>query len=83
MRPRKAFVALIVFAVVAVVGNYGMKQELLPQPAETVAVVAFIFAPMIINGGLIIGHQHLLGKPDGARKNLLTLLGEVSSFLQQ
>jgi hypothetical protein len=83
MRPRKALAALIVFAVIAVAGNYFLGQEVLPQPVETVVTVAFIFAPVIINGGLIVGHQHLLGRSDGARKNFLTLLGEVSSFLQQ
>lgn len=57
MRPLKALVLLMAMLGFAVFGNYVMDRELLPQSVEFLAVILFIFAPIMLNGILVIIHE--------------------------
>ena len=81
MRPQKALLLIAVFILIALLGNYTLEREILPQIFETALVILFIFAPIILNGVLIIFHESRLNysKKSGKEK-AYSFLEEVFSF---
>ena len=58
MRPRNALLALLGFVVFAVVGDYLLDSDKIPDILEIVGVLVFILGPMLINAIVLIKHEH-------------------------
>jgi hypothetical protein len=57
MRPRNASLWLSGFVVFAVVGNYLLDSDKIPDMLEIVGVLVLILGPMLINGIVLIRHE--------------------------
>ena len=82
-RPSRALVLIVLYLSVGVLGNRLIDREIFPQWIEFIAVIAFIFAPMLLNAGLIIVHESSLGKSSQNKKGqILSLFEELLAFFQ-
>ena len=57
MRPAKALLALTGFIVFAVVGNFVIDNETIPDLLEIAGAIIFILGPMLINAIVLIKHE--------------------------
>jgi hypothetical protein len=61
MRPLSASICVVVLLLIGLGGNQVIDRDWFPQWLEFVAVVGFLFTPLLINAGMIINHETSLG----------------------
>jgi len=62
-------------------GNMIIDREIFPQWLEFIAVVFFLFTPLLMNGALIVVHESRLGRsPNSKKGQVISLLEEILGF---
>ena len=61
MRPLQAVIFVLLYFLIALLGNYILYLEILNILFEVLVAVIFIFFPMVINGMMITIHNHNSG----------------------
>ena len=62
MRPPKSWIALLGFIVFAIVGNFLLDNETIPDLVEIAGGIIFLLGPMLINAIVLVNHERDLDK---------------------
>lgn len=81
VRPRKALLLVSIYLGIGFAGNMIIDREIFPQWLEFIAVVFFLFTPLLMNGALIVVHESRLGRsPNSKKGQVISLLEEILGF---